>query len=100
MNYKRRAIIKRPDEKYGHVTNISTSLENLQKTVEGYLDPHWLPDGKNIMLVNKDGRLLELPHNFGPYLGTVVVLGEEVDGEWTDCTMDFKTWKWLVDLWR
>ena len=31
---KVRVIIKRPDEKFGHVTNISVRLENLQKTVD------------------------------------------------------------------
>ena len=30
---KIKVIIKRPDEKAGHVTNISASLKNLQKTV-------------------------------------------------------------------
>ena len=35
---KIRAIVKRPDEKYGHVTHISASLENLQKTVGGYIE--------------------------------------------------------------
>lgn len=34
---KIRVIIKRPDEKIGHVCNISHTLENLQKTVEGYI---------------------------------------------------------------
>lgn len=28
---KIRAIVKRPDEKYGHVCNISATLKNLQK---------------------------------------------------------------------
>lgn len=36
MAGKVKVIIKRPDEKYGHVTNISTTLENLQRTVEGH----------------------------------------------------------------
>lgn len=35
---KIRAIIKRPDEEYGHVTHISATLENLQKTVGGYIE--------------------------------------------------------------
>ena len=35
---KIKCIIKRPDEEYGHVTNISPRLENLQKTVEGYIE--------------------------------------------------------------
>ena len=30
---KVRVIIKRPDEEFGHVTNISPSLENLQRNV-------------------------------------------------------------------
>ena len=33
-----KVIIKRPDEKYGHVTYISDSLENLQKTVGGPIE--------------------------------------------------------------
>lgn len=32
---KIRAIIKRPDEEYGHVTNIANNLKNLQRTVGG-----------------------------------------------------------------
>ena len=35
---KIRAIIKRPDEEYGHVAHISATLENLQKTVGGYIE--------------------------------------------------------------
>jgi len=35
MAQKIKVIIKRPDEKYGHVTGISRTLENLQKTVGG-----------------------------------------------------------------
>ena len=31
-------IIKRPDEAIGHVCYISDSLENLQKTVGGYIE--------------------------------------------------------------
>lgn len=33
MASKIKTIIKRPDEQYGHVTHISQTLENLQKTV-------------------------------------------------------------------
>ena len=29
-----RAIVKRPDEEYGHVTNVSDKLETLQKLLD------------------------------------------------------------------
>ena len=35
---KIRAIVKRPDEKYCHVANISNTLKNLQRTVEGPIE--------------------------------------------------------------
>lgn len=35
MSGKIKVIIKRPDEKVGHMTNISASLKNLQRTVDG-----------------------------------------------------------------
>ena len=35
---KIRAIIKRADEQFGHVSNISASLKNLQKIVEGPIE--------------------------------------------------------------
>lgn len=38
MDAKIKVIIKRADEEYGHVTNISHRLENLQNTVGGYIE--------------------------------------------------------------
>ena len=35
---KIKVYVKRPDEKIGHSTWISNTLENLQKTVEGYIE--------------------------------------------------------------
>ena len=32
---KTKAIIKRPDEEYGHIANISCTLENVQEIVGG-----------------------------------------------------------------
>ena len=43
MAHKIKVIVKRPDEKDGHVTNISYTLENLQKTVEGHIETLTLP---------------------------------------------------------
>ena len=97
-----RAIIKRPDEKYGHVTNISPTLENLQKTVGGYIEPVSF-DGW-VILCNENGKLEGLPVNMrlgnvDVLVGTIVVLGTEGE-EFTDCPVDFKVWKKIVDRWE
>lgn len=99
---KIRAIIKRPDEKYGHVTNISPTLENLQKTVGGYIEPVSF-DGW-VILCNENGKNEGLPYNMrlgnvDVLVGTIVVLGTEGE-EFTDCPVDFKVWKKIVDRWR
>ncbi len=100
-----RAIIKRPDEKAGHVTNISCTLENLQKIVEGPIEAVPLPGGA-AMIVNEEGHLRGLKHNLvmgmKPFheqiVGTVVILGRK-GNEFTDCPMEFKVWKWMLEIW-
>ena len=61
MNYKMRVLIKRPDEEFGHVCNISNRLENLQRTVEGNIEAVRImnsPDGKPILLIcNEEGKI-------------------------------------------
>lgn len=62
---KIKVIIKRPDEKAGHVTNISTSLKNLQKTVEGNIETVVVgEDPKVIMICNEEGKIQKLQKNF------------------------------------
>lgn len=105
MTGKIRAIVKRPDEKYGHVTFISPTLENLQKTVDGNIETILLRGG-NVLLVNEDGKNQKLPVNFlmtrGHWgdiiVGTVAVVGTDGE-EFSDCTMQFDTWKKLLDAW-
>lgn len=102
---KIRAIIKRPDERYGHVTNISCTLKNLQRIVEGPIET--VPVTSNaVCICNEEGKLRGLQRNFR--LGRVpfcdVIVGEcaivGVDGEeFCDCPIDFKTWKKLLDEW-
>ena len=99
---KLRAIIKRPDERFGPVTNISDTLENLQKTVEGPIETVKLIDGA-VLITNKEKSgernffMGQLP--FGDVIvGTVVILGTKGD-EFTDCPLEFKTWKWLLEIW-
>lgn len=103
---KIRAIIKRPDERYGHVAHIQNTLANLQKIVGGYIETQSMGIG-NILIMNEEGKNLRLPPNLriggGIYtdtiVGTVIVLG--VDGEeFCDCPMEFDVWKMMVDVMR
>lgn len=98
---KIRAIIKRPDEKYGHCTNISATLANLQRTVGGNIEV--VPFSENaVLIVNEDGKALKLEPNFlmfsGAIVGTIVLVGIE-NGEFTDCPIDFQIWKKLLSKW-
>ena len=96
-----RAIIKRPDEKYGHVTNISTSLENLQNIVGGPIEVVRLMDD-HVLIVNERGKLKGLQQNFkipgDIIVGEAVVLGVKGE-EFTDATIDWKVWRWLLEIW-
>ena len=104
---KIKAIVKRPDEKYGHVTHISATLENLQKLVGGYIETITIAAGV-VIICNEEGKLLNLPRNLRLYgdtvyadtlRGDIVVIGAE-DDDFKDLKMDFKTWKSLVDKWE
>lgn len=92
---KIKAIVKRPDEEFGHMTWISDTLENLQRTVDGYIETVTIE--KNCVIIcNEEGRLKGLEPNCTicghEFVGTIAIVG--VDGEeFTDVPMDFKTWK-------
>lgn len=101
MGAKVRAIIKRPDEKYGHVSNISLRLENLQNIVGGYIETVCL--GPNtVLIMNEEGKLLGLEPNMlfcGDMIcGNIIVLGVS-DEDFDDLEMSFDVWKKLVDQW-
>ena len=97
---KMRVIVKRPDEVYGPVCNISDSLQNLQKTVGGYIEAVYLTD-EVAVLCNEEGLLKNLPFNMKVHNnelhGTIIVVGLEMD-EFTDLGITFDDWKYLVDV--
>ena len=102
---KIKAIIKRPDEEFGHIANISCTLENLQKTVGGHIETLYLGHGL-ILIVNEEGKLLGLEPNFrtargffaDTIVGTAVLVG--VNGEnFGDVPITFQTWKSLLKEW-
>ena len=99
MAQKIKVIIKRPDEEYGHVTAISYTLENLQKTVGGYIETLSMPG--YTLIVNEEGILLENLHyncNVAGFMlfGTIIVAGVQGD-EFADVGISFDEWKKIID---
>ena len=114
MSKKIKCIVKRPDEQFGHVTWVSDSLENLQKTVEGDFDVICFENGMAI-ICNKNrhcpssGLLYNFPmnaplhsyhcvlHNV-PICGTVIICGVS-DNKFIDIPVNFNTWRKLLESW-
>lgn len=101
-----KAIIKRPDEKAGHVSWINDSLESFQRIVEGPIEVVGIGRGI-IMICNEEGKLRGLQPNFWVnknsvtadiICGTVIICGEDMD-EFADVLIDMPTWKKLLKLW-
>ena len=102
---KIKAIVKRPDEQVGHVCYVSDALENLQKTVGGYIEALQLGDGL-FLICNEEGRLKNLEKNFvitnGGFqiqiVGTVLIVGS--DGEsFSDVPISKTKWQSMLKEW-
>ena len=101
---KVRVIIKRPDEEFGHVTNISPSLKNLQNTVGGYIEMvtlHTFSWGDRILIIcDEEGRLKGKEHNCGvagiDFVGDIICAASNAEGELIDLKMDFAHWEKLI----
>lgn len=103
---KLRAIIKRPDEEVGHVTNISTSLENLQKIVGGYIETVTIhrptstrPD--IVIVCDEEGRLKGKEFCCSvmgiTFVGEIIVLGvNQGDDDFCDCDLTLKEWMAMI----
>lgn len=106
MRAKIRAIIKRTDEPFGHMTNISPRLENLQKLVGGYIEAVTLRPGL-VVLRDEEGKLKNYKENMripcdymdDVFYGDIVVLGVE-DEEFTDIPIEFSACKEIVKKYR
>ena len=116
MSKKIKCIVKRPDEQFGHVTWISDSLENLQKTVGGYIETVSIDNHELILIVNEEGKLRDMPYNFNALcaahaysayvewrerlFGTVIVCGTNPTKDtFEDIPIDFNEWKSLLCEW-
>ena len=60
---KIKVIVKRPDEKAGHVTYMSNTLRAFQKAVGGNIETVSICKGVT-MVVNEEGKILDLDANF------------------------------------
>lgn len=100
---KKKVIIKRADEPYGHVTNISDTLENLQVIVGGHIEVAGML-GEDVILCNEEGKLMSLLPNMpigrGGHMdmlvGDLIVIGA-VGDEFGDVHLTFQEWKRFVD---
>ena len=96
---KIKVIIKRPDEKYGHVTHISARLENLQNTVGGYIETITVIKGV-ILICNEEGKLRDLEPNMwlnGDLIrGTIIICGQSGE-DISDIPITLQQWRNIVD---
>lgn len=95
-------LIKEPGRTPRHV-NISDTLENLQKTVGGYIETVTLCSVL-VVICDEEGRLKGKPHccNIGgvDFVGTIVICGVEGE-EFADLPIDWKDMKRLLPgLWE
>lgn len=102
---KMKVIIKRPDEKVGHVANISNTLENLQKIVGGHIEVHTLTSNGCVLICNEEGKLKKLEPNFrlgnvfpDVIVGTVIITGTN-DDNFGDVPISMPIWKALLSSW-
>ena len=85
-----RAIVKRPDELVGHMTNVSDRLETMQKTVGGWIETVTL-DRQVVIVCNEEGRIRGMQPN--PYLSYDFV------GDWFLCGRDGEEFTDIPPLW-
>ena len=99
---KIKVIIKEPGMK-PRSTNISCSLENLQRTVDGYIEI--VPIEKNLVIIcDEEGRIKGKPHNCSicgiDFVGTIIICGISGD-DFADIQIDFQQAKRLFpNLWE
>lgn len=96
---KIRAIIKRPDEKYGHMTSISARMGNLQNIVGGMIETIEVDD--IVILCNEEGKLLGLPENIpSPVDEDDMIVGTIIICSYNDEYDDFGGIKWDFAKWK
>lgn len=91
-----KVIIKHPGQR-PYVTNISTTLKNLQISVNGYIETVFLQNDL-VVICNEEGLLQNLPHNCCvegiDFVGTIIFIGKQGE-EFSDIPCEFQQFKKL-----
>lgn len=94
MSAKISVIIKQPG-RVPYKTAISPTLENLQKTVGGYIETVTIAEDA-VIICNEEGRLMGLPHNCKvmgvDFVGPIVFAGVKRE-EFADLPIGFQAFK-------
>ena len=96
MAHKIKVFIKDPGKKLRSVS-ISKTLENLQKTVGGYIETVTL-DSDLVIICNEEGKLRGLPYNCNilneAFVGTLIFAGVK-DDDFDDVPVKYQEMKTL-----
>ena len=101
-----RAIIKRPDERFGHVAEIGDTLKDLQDIVGGNIETLQIA-ASTVMIMNEEGKLrqdcepnffIREAHFADVICGNVVLLGIAGD-DFMDCPIGLACWKKMLKKW-
>ena len=95
-------IVKHPGQR-AYKTNISNTLENLQKTVGGYIETVTVAKDA-CFICDEEGKLKGKEYNFSfggiDFVGTVILCGVNGD-EFASFSLDFEDAKKLFpEMWR
>lgn len=97
---KIKAIVKRTDEAVGHMTWISNTLENLQRTVGGYIEAVQLWNDI-VVICDEEGRIKRKDANCVvkgiDFVGDIIVLGIDGD-EFADVPISMREWRKMLGL--
>lgn len=96
------ALVKQPGRVPYH-TNISNSLEALQKEVGGYIEAVTLASNL-VIICNEEGKLLGLPYNCTicgeDFVGTILMVGRDGE-EFADLPLEWAGMKALFpEMWE
>ena len=95
---KIKAIIKKPEDLYGHMTYIENNLETMQKIVEGYIEVTGIDN--LVIICNEEGKLRGLDHNIllehDQLVGTIIICGASGD-EFADIPITADQWKYMME---
>ena len=98
---KIKVIVKRPDERVGHIEEIENKLESFQDIVEGYIEEVFLSSSL-VFICNEEGKIRGMRYNFSTdsddIMGPVIICG--IKGEdFSDVSISLESWEQQLKDW-